>query len=168
VLRAGDHTLTQVLALHPARKRHTHSAHQVGVLAVGLRDATPARVAGDIHHRRERMEHADRPHLAPHDVSHLPHSVRIPRRGQPERRRKRREVRCHYAVERLVVEERRDLQARFGDEISLDRVDAVGDLLRQLVPEQADAGDVSDAVSEQAVHLVPYRAIGAEQRQGND
>jgi hypothetical protein len=71
-------------------------------------------------------------------------------------------------VQRLVVEDRWDLQARLGDEIPLDRVDALGDLVGQLVPEQADAGDVPDALSEQAVHLAGHRPIRSQQGQRND
>jgi hypothetical protein len=66
------------------------------------------------------------------------------------------------------VEDRWDPQARLGDEIPLDRVDALGDLVGQLVAEQADAGDVPDALSEQAVHLAGHRPLRSEQGQRND
>lgn len=114
------------------------------------------------------MEHADRPHLAPHDVRHLFDGVRVPGGCQPDRRGKGDEAGRHHPVQRLVVEDRWDLQARLGDETPLDRVDALGDLVGQLVPEQADAGDMPDALSEQAVHLAGHRPVRSEHGQRND
>jgi hypothetical protein len=168
VLRARDHALTQILALHPARERHAQRAHQIGVLAVRLGHPAPPSIPGDVHHRRQRVQHSHRPHLAPHDVRHLLNSVGVPRRRQPDRGGKRGEARRHHTVERLVVEDRRDLQARLGEEIPLDRVDALGDLVRQLVAEQAYAGDMADAPSDQAVHLTAHRPVGGQQCEGND
>jgi hypothetical protein len=46
-------------------------------------------------------------------------------------------MRRHHAVQRLVVEERRDLEAGFGDQAALDGVDVLGDHLGRLVPNQA-------------------------------
>ena len=96
---------------------------EVGVLAVGLVDATPAGVAGDVHHRRERLEQADAAHLPTDEVGHLLDGVRVPARGQADRCREHGEVRGEDAVEGLVVEDRRDAQAGAFDQEALDLVD---------------------------------------------
>jgi hypothetical protein len=101
-------------------------------------------------------------------ISDLLDGVRIPRGCQPNRRREGGEVGRHHPVQRLVVEDRRDFQARLGDEIPLDRVHALRDLVRQFVPEQADTGHVADPLSKQAIHLARHRAVSAEQGQRND
>jgi hypothetical protein len=168
VLRTGDHAFAQVVALHPVREGDAHRADEIRVLAVRLGHTSPARVARDVHDRRERMEHADCAHLATHHVCHLLDPVRVPGRGERDRGREGGEPGSDDPVQRFVVEDRRDLQACLRDEVVLDRVDARRDLVRQLVPEEADPGNVPDAVRQEALELVADRAVRAEQRERND
>jgi hypothetical protein len=57
-----------------------------------------------------------------------------------------REVGRHDAVQRLVVEDRRDAEAGLFDQVALDGVDRLRDRLGRLVAEQAKPADVPDAV----------------------
>jgi hypothetical protein len=51
VLAGGDHARPEVVALEAAHVRRPHPPDQVRVLAVGLLDPPPARVARDVEHR---------------------------------------------------------------------------------------------------------------------
>jgi hypothetical protein len=168
VLGAGDDPIAQVAALHPSRERDAHRADQIRVLAVGLGHPAPAGVASDVHDRRKGMEHADRSHLAAHDVRHLLDRAGIPGRGQADRRREGGEARGDHAVERLIMEDRGDLEARLGDQVPLDGVDALCDLVGQLVPQQPDAGDMADAVAQEAVHLAAHRPVRPDDGERDD
>ena len=66
VLDGGHHRLrrAQVGPLEAAHSRRRHLRSQVGILPGALRDSAPARIASDVHHRREGPVHARRGGLA--------------------------------------------------------------------------------------------------------
>jgi hypothetical protein len=69
------------------------------------------------------------------------------------------------AVQRLVVEDRRDLEARFGDQVALDGIDRLRDRLGRLVAQQTNAGDVADALFDQHVRLAAHQPVAVEESQ---
>ena len=62
VLAGREHAVDEVGALEPADVGAAELGGEVRVLAVGLLDAAPARVAGDVEDRRERLPGAGRQH----------------------------------------------------------------------------------------------------------
>jgi hypothetical protein len=97
--------------------------------------SSPTGVAGDVHDGRKRLEYAYRPQLTPLDFCHLFYGLGIPSRCEPDRGGEVHEVGRHHAVQRLIVEGLRDLEAGLRDEIALYSVNSPGDLLRRLVAE---------------------------------
>jgi hypothetical protein len=97
--------------------------------------------------------------LTPHDVGHLLHGCRIPSRRKADRRRKGGEVRGDDAVQRLVVEDRRDLEARFCEQVALDGIDRLRDRLGRLMAEEADA------LFDQPVSLAAHQPVAVEEGQ---
>ncbi len=83
---------------------------QVRVLAVGLLDPTPARIAGDVEHRRERVAGADGEQLLADHVSHSLDEVDVPRRGEADRLREHRGVPGAVPADRLLVHDHRDAE----------------------------------------------------------
>ena len=88
VLGAGQNALGSEVALEPAHVPGGHRAAQRGVFAVGLDDAAPAGVAGDVDHRRERPLNAHRAGFASGDLLAGLGHPRIPRGGLGQRHRK--------------------------------------------------------------------------------
>jgi hypothetical protein len=168
VLRGREYALAQVRPLQAARVGDAHGADEIGILAVGLAHPPPAWIAGHVHDRRQRLEQAHGPHLAPDDVRHLFRRRGVPRRRKPDRGGERAEVGRHHAAHRFVVEDRRDLEPRLRDQVALDGVDRLGEDLGRLVPNQAKCGHRPDAVFEQGVELAAVRPLGVEQRQRKD
>jgi len=74
----------------------------------------------------------------------------------------------YHAAHRLVVEDRRDPESGFGDQVVLDGVDRLRKHLGRLVPDQAERGNMSNAVLEQDVELSVARPLSVEQRQRKD
>ena len=118
----------EVAALETAHLRGGHGGAQVGVLPRAFGDASPARVARDVHHRGEGPVHAGRGCLARRDVRHALGRRGVPAGGHRERDRKGGAV----AVNHVIAEEQRDVQPRLRD----------GDALR--VAGGGGAGDVQE------------------------
>ena len=126
VLAGRDDPGGDVVALHPADVRDAELGGEVRVLAIGLLDAAPARVAGGVEDRGERQPAADGEH-APADrgrdgldelgVEGCRRADRLLERGRPA---------GEQAVERLLVEDRWDPESGLLDEVALDRVAGLG------------------------------------------
>ena len=80
VLRPRDDTIggADGRALEAAHLRRGHRSAQVGILPGALDDAAPARIAGDVDHRRERPVDAHCPCLTSGDRLDLFDDLRIP------------------------------------------------------------------------------------------
>ena len=113
VLQAGgDAVLLRVTgSLKSAHGGSRHPAAEPRILAGPLGDASPARVAGDVHHRREHPVDAGGGRLGGGHGFDALDELLIPRAGQPEWNRKDRAE----AVDRVETEDQRNAQARFLD-----------------------------------------------------
>jgi hypothetical protein len=114
VLGGGQHLVGRAgegLALEAAHRRHPQPGDQVGVLAVGLLGAAPARVAGHIQHRREDVVRPARPHLPGGGAEDALVQVRVPGAGQADRLGEAGGLIRHEAVEPLPDAQGRDAQA---------------------------------------------------------
>ena len=87
MLHAGGHGVgtAEVVALVAAHHRHTQRAGEHGVLAKAFGYASPARIAGDVHHRRERPAYAHGTGLVGSYAGAFLHQCGIPRGSLPER-----------------------------------------------------------------------------------
>ena len=135
----------EVRALEPADVGRAQDGREVRVLAVRLLDAAPARVAADVEDRRERHGRPDRPHPAADRGRDRLDELRVERRGGADRLLEDGRVAGEQAVERLLVEERRDPEPRLLDEEALDRVAGLGGGGRVEVRRAGDPADVADA-----------------------
>ncbi len=129
VLQGGDDAVLVLecgVALEAADGRHAHAGYQEGIFAVGLFDAAPARLAGDIHHRRERlMRAAHAGFLRGHGEKPL-NQFGIEGGAEPDGLREAGGVERGMAVEALFVEDDRDAEAGVLDEKLLDGVGQLG------------------------------------------
>ena len=126
VLAGRDDPGGDVVALHPADVGDAELGREVGVLAVRLLDAAPARVAGGVEDRRERQPAADREHAPPDRGRDRLDELGVERRRRADRLLERGRAAGEQAVERLLVEDRRDPEPRLLDEVALDRVAGLG------------------------------------------
>ena len=110
--------------LEPADVGAAHLGRQVGVLAVGLLDPAPARIARDVEHRREGLSGPGGQHAPADRRRHHLDELGVPRGGGADRLLEGRRVPGQQAVQRLLVDDRRDPQARLLDEVALDLVRA--------------------------------------------
>ena len=118
VLRAGGDAVRRavVVALEAADHRRGQHGREVRVLAEALGDPAPARVARDVHHRRERPVEAGRGRLLGGDGRAVRHQLRVPRRGLGERDREDRAV----AVDHVAAHQQRDAEPALLDRDALD------------------------------------------------
>ncbi len=147
VLSGRDDTVVEA-ALQGTDVRGTDAAGEVRVLAVGLFDASPTRVARDVEHGRERLARADGDELLPDHVGDLGDERLVPRRGQPDRLREHRRTTGAVTAGRLLVDDDGDTKARLFDGEPLDLVHQRGALGRQQSRGRTDTGDVADAVAD--------------------
>ena len=73
----------EVLADDPRSERNHQHRDQVGILAQGLLDASPAVVAHDVEHRSEPLVHADGAHVLADPPSHPLDEVGVERGARP-------------------------------------------------------------------------------------
>ena len=126
VLAGGQHRRAGAL-LQPADVGHAERRDQVGVLAVGLLDAPPARVARDVEDRRQALVGAHRAQLAREAARERLDQLRIPRGREADRLREAHRVARDEPVQALLVDDGRDAQARLFHEEALDLVGQGGD-----------------------------------------
>ena len=124
MLDARDHLVGRrvVGALRRLDARSGEDRAEVGILARALGDAAPARIVRDIDHRAVDLLDADRRRLAGGDGVVGGRDRRVEAARGPERHREDRPV----AVDRVVCEQDRDVQARLLHGDVLQRVDLGG------------------------------------------
>ena len=155
VLGRGDHAGGGVRSLETAHERDAHARDEIRVLAERLLEAAPARVAADVEHGPEALVRARRPHLRPYRVRELLDQRRLPRAREPDRLREDRRVPRHQARADLLVDDRRNPQARLLDERPLERVGELGNLLGAQPARTGDPGHLAKTVAQQHVRLRP-------------
>ena len=129
VLERGDHVAAVGeggVALEPAHGGHAQPRHQIRILAERLLHAPPPRLAGDVHHGRQRLVRAARPRLGGgHRVEPLDQAG-VERRAKTDRLRETGALLRRLAVQALLVEDHRDAEPRLLDEEPLNRVGQLG------------------------------------------
>ena len=127
-------------ALEAADRGQAHLAHQIGVLAVGLLDPAPARIA------RRRRRPAPAPAIAPRArISRAAtektrsDQVRVPGAGEGDRLREAGRAARDIAVQRLLVHQDRDAEPRVLDRPMLRGIDIFGGLARVAIDGRAAA-----------------------------
>jgi hypothetical protein len=110
------------VALEPAHCRDAHSRYQVRVLTERLFHAAPARVARDVHHRRQRLVGATYPCLLRRHRVQRFDQLRVECRGQADRLREARGVDRRLPVQALLVEDDRNAEPALFQEESLDGI----------------------------------------------
>ena len=135
VLGPGDDAVgsAEPLALEAPHLGDRHRRAEVRVLAGALDDAAPARVAGDVDHRREGPVDADRPRLPRGDRLAAGDGVRVPRGRHRDRHRQDRPE----PVDDVEREQRRDAVPVAVDDEPLEAVDLGGVGDEQQGPELA-------------------------------
>ncbi len=98
------------------------AGRQVGILPVGLLEASPARVTGDVQHGRQALAGAGRPEVPPDAPGDPLHQLRVPGGGLPDGLGEAGRVAGHHAVQALLVDDGRDAQACLLDQEALDLV----------------------------------------------
>ena len=146
VLAGRDDALAPVVGLQAAHVGDAHTGDQVRILAEGLLDPPPARVAHHIQHRRETLVCADGPHLPAHHGGHLACQLRLPGTGQPDDLWKNGCVACHVAGAAFLVHHGGDAEAGFVAQKALDCVSGGGAFVWFQVARAADACDLADAM----------------------
>ena len=132
---------------------------EVRVLAVGLLDPAPARIARDVEDRA-------RARAGPRSAASDGGSSRPSRSTASGSKLAAAPIDCwkHGASEairpwrHLLVDDRRDAEPRLLDQVALDRVGGLGDLDGSQVGRAGQAGDLADAVDGQGRPAGPRRA----------
>ena len=151
VLAGRDDTVGEDRALEAADVGAAERRREVRVLAVGLLDPAPARVARDVEDRRERVAGARREHPAADrrvDIASTRSGSQVA--AAPIDCWKHGRVARQQPVERLLVDDRRDPEARLLDEVALDLVGERRDVRDLEVRRAGQAGDLADAVARAA------------------
>ena len=126
VLGGGEHAAgpqRQALALVAANRGHPQPGGEIGVFAVGLFGAAPARIAGEVEDGRQHLLDAPRsrfPRGHRHDALE---EVHVPGAGEADGHGEVRRPRSHEAVDRFLVEHGGDAEPRALDQELLHRVD---------------------------------------------
>ena len=122
MLGGGDHAVGEVVALQPADVGEAHLRHEMRVLAVGLLEPAPARVAAEVEHRRQAVMGADRPHLQADRVGELGVELGPERRGDADRLREDGGLARHQPGADLLVHDGRDAEPRVLAQVVLQLV----------------------------------------------
>ncbi len=113
MLGAGDDAIRGevILTLEPMHTSPRHRRSQVGILAGSLGDPPPARVAGNVHHRRKGPAHPGGRCLRRRDPRGTLHRGGVPATRLAQRDREDRAI----AVDHVEAEQDRDLRGRLLD-----------------------------------------------------
>ena len=133
VLAGRDHAVGEVGALEGLDVRTAEHRGEVRVLAVGLLDPAPARVARDVEDRRERVAGAGQQHPPADRRGHRRDDVGVEARGGADRLLEARRSPRDQAVQALLVDDRRDPESRLLDEVAWIALAVCGDLDRAQV-----------------------------------
>ena len=115
-------------ALQAQHRRHAHFAAQIRILAKRLLDPPPARIAGNVHHRRQCQMDAARPDFTRNHGLNLAHQVPVEAARHADSHGEHGGVGRHIAMQRFFMKQHRNAQAGFLDRPSLhgfDEVDSV-------------------------------------------
>ena len=132
VLARGEHAVGEVRTLQRRDVGAAELGGQVRVLAVGLLDPAPARVAGDVEDGRESVPGAGQRASAGGSSSAIAGTSSGSKLAAAPIDCWKHGARAgDEAVEALLVDDGRDPEARLLDEVALDRVGGLGDLGRR-------------------------------------
>jgi hypothetical protein len=154
VLRRRRDPVFEMRPLEAADISATERGGEIRVLAVCLLDAPPARVARDVEDRRERHARSDYLHPAPDRRRDCLDQFDVEGRGRPDRLLERRGTTSEKAVERFLVEDRRDAEPRLLDQEALDRVPGLRRIRGIEVGRPGDPADLADPVGQALPHAV--------------
>ena len=153
VLAGADDAL-EFVSLQALDVAAAHTGYQVGILAKGLLDASPARIAHHVQHRRQGMMRAYGLHLATDHLRHAFGQGRVPGAGHADDLGKHGGATGGKAGAAFLVDGGGDAQACLFLQKALDGVGQLGDLLRRPAGGAGRASDVPDAMLEQATRLL--------------
>ena len=114
-------------------RRLAHLAADIGIFAEGFLDASPARFARHVHHRRQRQIRTAHAHLARRHAEDLGRQFGIEGRCDADRLREAGRMARHVAVQRFLVHEHRNAEAGLLHCPFLRRVDVGGGFQRRAV-----------------------------------
>ena len=128
-------------------------ADEGGILAEGLLGAPPAGIAGDIEHRRQPLMRADAAQLLADFGGHLGGQFGLEGAGKPQHLRVHRAAQPHVAGAAFLVNHGRDAEPGLLDKVALQGVVEARDRggFEGGIP--GGAGDLPDAMLEQAIGL---------------
>src|SRR4029450_13727488 len=98
----------EILALEAAYEGDAHTCDEMGILAEGLLEAAPPRVATDGEHRTETLVRARDAHLHADRVRELFDEIGLPGAREPDRLGKHGRVPGHQTGADLLVDDRGD------------------------------------------------------------
>ena len=155
VLAGGQHPVAEIGSLELPDVRQAELGGEVRVLAVGLFDPAPARVARDVEDRAQGVAGAGRQHPPADRAGHPADEVGVERGPGADRLLEARRVQREQAVERFLVDDGRDPETRLLDQEPLDHVRRASDLRCAQVRGTGQTGDLTDAVARQCPE--PFR-----------
>ena len=134
-------------ALEAVHRCDAHARDEIGILAIGLLDAAPARVASHVDHRSQHVLNPACPHLARGHGEDFLGQRGVKTRRQGDGLGKAGGARCDETVQAFFVQDGRDAKARFLNQELLQGVRHVRGLARGVLV--ARAGDFAHAVGHQ-------------------
>ena len=148
VLARADDAAGERVGLEAAHVRRPEDAREVRILAVGLLDAAPARIARHVEHRRERLARAGGEHLLADHARDGLDERGIPRGREADRLRKHGGVAGAEAADGFLVDDRRNAEPCVLHEHALDVVGELRPRDGAQVRGRADPRDVARTVPE--------------------
>ena len=142
-------------SLKPAHRGGSQKAAQPRILPGPFGDASPARIAGNVHHRGENPVDAGGGRLGCGDRLGPLDELRIPGAGQPEGNRKRRAE----SVDRVEAEDQRNAEARILDGNALEPVARAGIRSRAEIGSHPARGDQGRVLPLGLVGHVPLQQL---------
>ena len=121
MLHAGHHrvAIRRTLALHRLDHRPSHFGGQIGIFAEAFRGATPARIAGDVDHRRPGHVETVVGGFIRRNTPHRVNRIQVKGRGQTQAYREHGTL----AVNHVIGEKQRDFQPAELHDLVLHRAD---------------------------------------------
>ena len=109
--------------------RYAHFPDQIGVLAPGFLDPTPTRITDDVDNRAQDKGYPARANLARGRRLNPPHQVEIETPCERDRLREHGRFGRHVAVQRFLMQQYRNAEARVLQRPTLKRIDELDRLL---------------------------------------
>ena len=159
VLAGREHALREVGALQPVDVGDPQRGGQIRVLAVGLLDPSPARVAGHVEDGCQAEPRTGQQHPSAERLGHGLDELRVPGRRGADGLLERRRIAREQAVEGLLVDECRDPEARLLTQVVLDLVARHRDVDGVQVRGAGEPRDLADPVVQELAMLGRGRAV---------